>query len=65
MLLRHLIQDTLADRIIEASRRSMVDKYDLVVTSGGIGPTHDGTYNPSMPLIDLDNHVLRIGRQVL
>ncbi|KAG6380311.1 MoaB/Mog domain-containing protein [Boletus reticuloceps] len=28
------------DQIIEASRR-MVDRYDLVVTSGGIGPTHD------------------------
>jgi molybdopterin-biosynthesis enzyme MoeA-like protein len=29
------------DEIIEASRR-MVQKYDFVVTSGGIGPTHDG-----------------------
>ncbi|PFH50841.1 hypothetical protein AMATHDRAFT_60323 [Amanita thiersii Skay4041] len=28
------------DEIIEASRR-MVNKYDFVVTSGGIGPTHD------------------------
>ncbi|KAI9567703.1 MoaB/Mog domain-containing protein [Boletus coccyginus] len=28
------------DEIIEASRR-MVDRYDLVVTSGGVGPTHD------------------------
>ncbi|KAK2463317.1 hypothetical protein APHAL10511_004628 [Amanita phalloides] len=28
------------DEIIEASRR-MVKKYDLVITSGGIGPTHD------------------------
>ncbi|KII91793.1 hypothetical protein PLICRDRAFT_105890 [Plicaturopsis crispa FD-325 SS-3] len=28
------------DEIIEASRR-MVERYDFVVTSGGIGPTHD------------------------
>ncbi|KAI9464037.1 Molybdopterin binding protein [Lactarius psammicola] len=28
------------DEIIEASRR-MVQKYDFVITSGGIGPTHD------------------------
>ncbi|KAG6329498.1 hypothetical protein ID866_9592 [Astraeus odoratus] len=28
------------DDIVQASRR-MVDKYDLVITSGGIGPTHD------------------------
>ncbi|KAK7683820.1 hypothetical protein QCA50_013196 [Cerrena zonata] len=28
------------DEIIEASRR-MVSKYDFVITSGGIGPTHD------------------------
>ncbi|KAJ6475236.1 MoaB/Mog domain-containing protein [Mycena vitilis] len=31
------------DQIIEASRR-MVKIYDFVVTSGGIGPTHDITY---------------------
>ncbi|KAJ7262296.1 MoaB/Mog domain-containing protein [Mycena haematopus] len=31
------------DQIIEASRR-MVNDYDFVVTSGGIGPTHDITY---------------------
>ncbi|KAH0831279.1 Molybdopterin binding protein [Lanmaoa asiatica] len=28
------------DEIVEASRR-MVERYDLVITSGGIGPTHD------------------------
>ncbi|KAF9238130.1 MoaB/Mog domain-containing protein [Melanogaster broomeanus] len=28
------------DEIIEASRK-MVEKYDFVITSGGIGPTHD------------------------
>jgi len=49
MLLRHLMRTTPSDRIsIEASRR-LVDKYDLVVTSGGIGPTHDGTYTPPCP----------------
>jgi 3D (Asp-Asp-Asp) domain-containing protein len=30
------------EQIIEASRR-MVQNYDFVVTSGGIGPTHDGS----------------------
>lgn len=31
---------------IEASRR-LIEKYDFIVTSGGIGPTHDGKYNPN------------------
>jgi len=30
------------DEIFEASRR-MVANYDFVISSGGIGPTHDGT----------------------
>ncbi len=28
------------DEIVEAARR-MTEKYDMVITSGGIGPTHD------------------------
>lgn len=32
---------------VEAARR-MTSKYDFVVTSGGIGPTHDGKYSVRM-----------------
>lgn len=32
----------------------MVRKYDLVVTSGGIGPTHDGTRASFTRLLDTD-----------
>lgn len=30
------------DEIVEAARR-MTEKYDMVITSGGIGPTHDAS----------------------
>lgn len=39
-LTAHLFRIPLNDRI-EASRR-MVQNYDFVISSGGIGPTHDG-----------------------
>ncbi|PSR76937.1 hypothetical protein PHLCEN_2v8133 [Hermanssonia centrifuga] len=32
------------DEIVEASRK-MVKNYDFVITSGGIGPTHDGNFS--------------------
>ncbi|ORX37876.1 MoaB/Mog domain-containing protein [Kockovaella imperatae] len=35
------------EEIVEAARR-MTDKYDFVVTSGGIGPTHDDITYPSL-----------------
>ncbi|KAF3929629.1 hypothetical protein ABW20_dc0102621 [Dactylellina cionopaga] len=41
-----VISDDEAD-IIEAARR-MSEKYDFVVTSGGIGPTHDDITYPSL-----------------
>ncbi|KIJ64770.1 hypothetical protein HYDPIDRAFT_175303 [Hydnomerulius pinastri MD-312] len=52
------------DEIIEASRR-MVDKYDFVITSGGIGPTHDDITYASLAKSfkqDLSYHAETLGR---
>lgn len=51
--------------IVEASRR-MVDTYDLVITSGGIGPTHDGRYFAFIDLLEthgMMRHYIRVTRQ--
>ncbi|PPQ93727.1 hypothetical protein CVT25_013067 [Psilocybe cyanescens] len=53
------------EEIIEASRR-LVDKYDFVVTSGGIGPTHDDITYESLgkafgqKLVHHDETILRL-----